>query len=106
MTHIFKRLLEDEAGFIVTSELALIATILVLAMVVGLSEVAHAINQEMEDVATAFGSINQSYRYAGHEGHQGKWTGSQYRDRIDHCDCDQDIVSTQPKKEGREIHGY
>jgi Flp pilus assembly pilin Flp len=101
MTHICKRLLEDENGFIVSSELALIATILVLAMVVGLSELAHSINQELEDVASAFGSVNQSYRYAGQEGHHGQWSGSKYSDRSDQCDRDCDIVATQPKNEGR-----
>ena len=51
-------LLNDEAGFIVSAELVLIASVCVLAMVVGLSEVANGINQELEDIGSAFGSIN------------------------------------------------
>ena len=64
-------LLNDEAGFIVSAELVLISSVCVLAMVVGLSEVANGINQELEDIGSAFGSINQSYRYAGLSGHGG-----------------------------------
>ena len=63
LTTLAVTLWNDEAGFIVSAELVLIATIAVLAMVVGLSEVANALNQELEDVASAFGSVNQSFRY-------------------------------------------
>ena len=101
MRNVMHKLINDEAGFIVSSELVLIATIVVLAMIVGLSEIAHAVNQEMEDVASAFGSVNQTYRYDGLEGHYGKWEGSRYRDRLDFCDSDQDVVATQPRGEGK-----
>ena len=54
MTALLNNLLNDEAGFIVSAELVLIATLGVLAMVVGLSEVAFNINNELQDVARAF----------------------------------------------------
>ena len=95
------KLFQDEAGFIVSAELMLISTIAVLPMVVGLSEVAQAVNQELKDVASAFGSINQSYRYAGAEGHQGEWSGSQFDDATDFCDGQHDINATNPQPEGR-----
>ncbi len=95
------QLFHDEAGFIVSAELILISTIAVLSMVVGLSEVAHAVNQELEDVAAAFGSINQSYRYSGAKGHQGKWSGSRFGDNADFCDSQYDIVATNPQSEGQ-----
>ena len=44
MKHVLKQFAHDEAGFIVSAELILIATIAVLGLVVGLSEVAAAIN--------------------------------------------------------------
>lgn len=65
MRHLGTQLLNDEAGFIVSAELILISTILIVALVVGLSEVASAINHELNDVASAFGSINQSFRTQG-----------------------------------------
>jgi len=96
-------LYQNEAGFIISAELVLVATIAVLALVVGLSEVAHAVNQELEDVATAFGTVNQSYRYDGLTGHQGAVGGGKYRDSLDFCDGDRDIVCDAP---GGESGGY
>jgi hypothetical protein len=45
----------------VSAELALIATLGVLALTVGLSEVAFNVNNELKDVGQAFGSLNQSF---------------------------------------------
>lgn len=93
MLTIALNLLNDDAGFIISAELILVSTIVVLGMVVGLSEVSNAINQELEDVASAFGSVNQSYRYAGvfSQG-KGSLGGSRFDDRADACDSQFDIV--------------
>ncbi|MEK6261358.1 MAG: branched-chain amino acid aminotransferase [Planctomycetota bacterium] len=101
MTTLALALWNDEAGFIVSAELVLIATIAVLAMVVGLSEVANALNQELEDVASAFGSVNQSFRYQGLCGHGGHSGGTCFEDRIDFCDSACDVIGTHPTGEGR-----
>ncbi|MDB5339755.1 MAG: hypothetical protein JWN70_5374 [Planctomycetaceae bacterium] len=92
MTNIFTNLLNDEAGFIVSAELVLVATIGVLSLIVGLSEVAFNINQELEDVGSAFGSINQSYCYNGVAGSKGHASGSSFSDCRDTGDSDNDIV--------------
>lgn len=63
MLHLLQKLYRDEAGFIVSAELVLIGTIAVLSMVVGLAEVSNSINNELEDVADAYGSVNQDYSY-------------------------------------------
>ena len=60
-----RQLLCDEAGFIVSAELVLIATILVIGLIVGLSEVQHAVVSELNDVGDAIGKLNQSYLYTG-----------------------------------------
>lgn len=86
------QLLNDEAGFIISAELVLVSTILVIGMIVGLSELANGINQELEDVASAFGAINQSYYVAGFTGHKGFTAGSQFRDNVDFCDGECDIT--------------
>jgi len=104
MTTLAVALWKDEAGFIVSAELVLIATIAVLAMVVGLSEVANAVNQELEDVASAFGSVNQSFRYQGLTGHGGASGGTSFHDAIDFCDSANDIVGTEPTGEGYGHH--
>ena len=53
-------LLRDEAGFIVSAELVLVATLLVIGLIVGLSEVQHALVAELNDVADAIRNVNQS----------------------------------------------
>jgi hypothetical protein len=95
MTHIFTKLINDEAGFIVSAELILVATIAVLGVVVGLSEIAYGVNNELEDVASAFGSVNQSFYVNGtHSDDKACTTGSRYEDEPDICDSQYDIVGS------------
>ena len=58
------RLAKDEAGFVLSAELILIATVMTLAMVVGLGEVAGAVNHEMTDMSQAVEGMSQDYWYA------------------------------------------
>ena len=96
MKNIINSLYNDEAGFIVSAELVLVASIAVLGMVVGLSEVAFNVNQELEDVGSAFGSINQSFHYNGTGGHKGKMSGSCFGDEWDYCDDACDVTCDVP----------
>ena len=101
MRNCFTDLYRDEAGFIVSAELVLVSTIAVLSMIVGLTEVAYAVNQELEDVASAFGSINQTYSFSGTSGYKGDKVGSEYWDSFDTGDSDADIVcDSAPQGEG------
>ncbi len=96
MTALSTRLMNDEAGFIVSAELVLIATVGVLAMVVGLSEVALNVNNELEDLGSAFGSVNQSFMVRGSRGHQGGGEGGRFSDGRDFCDASGNIRSGSP----------
>lgn len=85
------RLYHDEAGFIISAELVLVLTIAVLAMIVGLSEVAVAVNTELNDVSNAIGALNQTYAFTGFwSGSHGKTKsyilGSEFDDAYDDCD--------------------
>ena len=60
-----KQLWADDAGFIVSTELVFVATIVVLSMVVGLKKISSQVLAEMSDVANAIGFLNQGYSYAG-----------------------------------------
>lgn len=88
----------DEAGFIVSTELVLVATIAVIGLVVGLSEVAHAVGNELNDVGEAVGSINQSFCFGGmsvsgrNHCHSSK-TGSIFVDHVDMCDLNECDIS-------------
>lgn len=88
---ICKSLLNDEAGFIVSAELALIATVAVLGLVVGLSEVAYNVNQELEDVGAAASGLDQTFFANCVSGHQGGKHGSGFSDCEDYCGGQWDV---------------
>ncbi len=90
------QLLNDEAGFIISAELVLVATILVIGLIVGLSEIQHAVVAELNDVGDAIGKLNQSYSFNGFSKRNntkqgvGAFTrGSSFEDTMDECDMDQ-----------------
>jgi hypothetical protein len=56
---------KKQAGFIVSAELVLVATILVIGLIVGMVAIRDAVTAEMGDVAEAIGSADQSYFYDG-----------------------------------------
>lgn len=87
-----KSLFNDENGFVISAELILVSTIVVLGLIVGLVEVRQAISDELEDVASAIGSINQSYSYAGLKTNKSCLSGSRFSDNKDFCDSEFDIV--------------
>jgi Flp pilus assembly pilin Flp len=95
----------DQNGFIVSAELVLIATILVIGMIVGLSELQHSIVQELNDVGDAIGSVNQGYFYSGFQALKSfaspiavkSYTrGSQFVDQTDDCDNNQCSLTCEP----------
>ena len=99
-----KTLWNDEAGVILSAELVLVSTILVLGMLVGLVELQCSIVAELSDLSSAFGNLNQSYETSGFGSTKGggafksRTYGAAYTDRADTCDCDANlsIVCTDP----------
>ena len=91
MLNLINALKNDEAGFIVSAELVLVSTIAVLGLVVGLSEVSLNINNELEDVGSAFSSVQQGYSIGCSSGHKGQHNGSSFCDTADFCDGQNDI---------------
>ena len=86
----------DQNGVILSAELVLVLTITVLSMVVGLHAVSKAITMELNDLANAFGTVNQSYSYRGLEKWGHAWVeGSAFEDHRDDCDCTE-IEQPQP----------
>jgi hypothetical protein len=93
---------QDTTGVVISLEMVLIVTIAVLAMIVGWSEVAIALNTELNDVSNATGALNQDYSYTGYHsnapGAVSKSTssvfGSAFHDQADDCDANNscDIV--------------
>ena len=86
-----RKLFNDESGAVISAELALVLTILVLGVIVGLSEVAVAVNTELNDISNAIGALDQSYYFTGfRKTNDGKATsvyaGSRFTDGHDDCD--------------------
>lgn len=103
-----RTLWNDEAGFIVSAELVFIATLLVIGLIVGLSEVQHAVNEELNDVGEAIGCLNQSYGFTGfrkvkNNGQGGVFGnnaavsfGCVFVDRMDDCDGNECDIACGP----------
>jgi len=92
MQTMLKKFYNDDCGAVISAELTLVLTIAVLAMVVGLSEMAVAINNELNDLSNAFGHLRQTYRYTGFIANdgglksKGSVAGSTWTDNTDDCD--------------------
>jgi Flp pilus assembly pilin Flp len=94
-----KRLWNDEAGAVVSAEIVLVATILVIGMVVGLKSVRDSVVTELADIAQAIANVDQSYSYSGIDGHSAGSNGSFYFDARDFCDTtDIDATSGELSK--------
>jgi Flp pilus assembly pilin Flp len=78
----------EETGAIVSAEIMLIATILVIGMIVGLKSVRDSVVTELADVAQAIANVNQSYSYSGVSGHHAFTAGAAFTDRADFCDTE------------------
>ncbi len=93
-----KSLWNDENGVILSAELVLIGTILVLGMIVGLVELQCSIVAELSDLSSAFGNLDQSYQVSGFASYKGngkvkgRTHGAAYNDVADTCDCDQNLA--------------
>jgi Flp pilus assembly pilin Flp len=80
------RLWKDQRGFVISTELVLIAVLLVIGLIAGLTTLRDQVVQELGDLAAAIGSINQSYSFSGVTGHSSSTAGSVFADRTDFCD--------------------
>lgn len=76
---------KKQGGFVMTSELLLLSTTVVIGLVVGLTTMRDAVTAEMEDVAEAIGSLDQSYAYDGLRNAEGtaEISGSGFIDAVD-----------------------
>jgi len=95
----------DDFGFVISAELVLVLTIAVLSMIVGLHEVAVAVNTELNDISNAIGVLNQSFSFCGFTAGvlnvsktKSFFAGSAFVDTSDDCDCNTscDLVCATP----------
>ncbi len=93
---VLTQLWRDEQGFVVSAELVLIGTILVIGMIVGLATVRDQVVQELGDFALAIGQVNQSYSWSAITGHTSSVAGSAFEDMADFCDLADQIGGEPP----------
>jgi Flp pilus assembly pilin Flp len=111
MAMTLKKLYQDERGVIISAELVLVLTIVVLGVIVGLSEVAKAINTELNDISNAIGALDQSFGFTGFHSWKGKaiafTSGTTFIDTPDDCDFNTscDIVCGVAKRRTAEGFG-
>lgn len=80
------KLWKEEAGFVISSELVLVATILVIGLIVGMTSLRNQVVQELADVGAAIGNISQGYQYFGvSKTSVGDTDGSGWDDMRDFC---------------------
>lgn len=79
MRNLFSKLWNDDAG-IVALEYLLVATIIGLGLVVGLSTLSAAINVELTELASAILALDQSYSIAGQSSCVGTKSGVNVQD--------------------------
>jgi len=93
---VLAQLWRDDVGFVISSELILIATILVIGMIVGLATLRDQVVQELGDVGAAFSQLVQSYSFSGVTGHTSSTAGSAFTDYTDLCDDPADEADFPP----------
>jgi len=79
MQRIAHALWQDEAGFVVSAELALVGTIATLGMVTGLAEASNSVHNELHDVGAAVRSLDQSFSYKKTSGETVAFADSDHR---------------------------
>ncbi len=100
------KLWNDEDGVILSAELVLIGTILVVGMIVGLVELQCSVVGELSDLGDAIGNLDQSYVTSGivsfKKNNQIKaaTAGARFRDFPDECDCNSIVVCADAIAEG------
>ena len=107
-----KSLWNDEAGVILSAELVLVGSILVVGMIVGLVELQCSVVDELNDLGDAIGAVNQSYAYSGNlsvknDGKLKAYTsGSLFMDTEDSCDNNQCAIVCANPPNGEAPKGY
>jgi Flp pilus assembly pilin Flp len=86
MKALLVRLFSEETGAILSAEIMLVASVLVIGVIAGLSSLRDSVVTELADVAQALANFNQSYCFSGVSGHHAFSGGGEFSDQLDFCD--------------------
>ena len=76
--NLFAKLWRDEAGVLLSAEVVVVGTVAVVGLTTGLTVVAKAVNEELQDVGFAIRSLDQSYSTPAMEGCGARTAGSSF----------------------------
>ncbi|MCA9084070.1 MAG: hypothetical protein KDA81_08450 [Planctomycetaceae bacterium] len=102
----------DENGVILSAEIVLIGTILVIGMIVGLVELQCAVVGELSDLGDAIGNLDQTYMVSGMTSYKSygkvksQTRGTTYLDHPDEGDCNLIVVCDQAIGQGEKQYAY
>jgi hypothetical protein len=74
MLKLLKTLRDDDHGVILSTEIVIVGSLLVIGLISGLSCLRQSVNSELQDVANAIGALDQSYSFSSHR-KDGGWGG-------------------------------
>ncbi len=75
---LFSKLWNDEFGVLLSAEAVVVGTVAVVGLTTGLTVVAKSVNAELQDVAFAIRSLDQSYSIPAQEGCGARTAGSSF----------------------------
>jgi hypothetical protein len=77
--NLFTKLWRDEVGVLLSAEAVVVGTVAVVGLTTGLTVVAKSVNEELQDVAFAIRSLDQSYSIPAIEGCGARTAGSSFQ---------------------------
>jgi Flp pilus assembly pilin Flp len=86
MRKFMSQLWKDEAGFVISSELIFVATLLVIGLLTGLTTIRDQVLGELGDVADAISEFDQSYSVSAVTAHAASTSGAVFADKNDFCE--------------------
>ena len=75
---LFSKLWCDEAGVLLSAEAVVVGTVAIVGLTTGLTVVAKSVNEELQDVAFAIRSLDQSYSIPAQDGCGAHTAGSTF----------------------------
>jgi hypothetical protein len=76
----------DEAGFVISTEMTMVASVLVIGLTAGAVTIRDQVVQELADTAMAISSFNQSMSFSAVTGCNASTAGTDFADHNDLCD--------------------
>jgi Flp pilus assembly pilin Flp len=77
MAHLMRKFWRDDCGALISAEFLFVATILVIGVIIGLTNVRAALNAELTELGNAFLALSQGFAISGLSGSNGSVDGSQ-----------------------------